>query len=155
MLINTTRFGEIEISEDSILQMPWGMLGFESCKRYVLLQDQPETPYKWLQAVDDPALAFIVINPLDFFPDYDIDLPEEDAESIGLRDPADAALMTTVTVDKKEGRVTTNLLGPIVINSDNLHAKQVVLQDERYGTKHMVAEKASINTDLGVAANAA
>jgi len=155
MLINTTRFGEVEISEDSILHMPEGMLGFESCKRYVLLQDRPETPYKWLQAVDDPALAFIVINPLDFFPDYNIDLAEEDAESIGLCDPAHAALMTTVTVDGKQGRVTTSLLGPIVINSDNLHAKQVVLQDERYGTKHMVAEKAGTNTGLEVAASAA
>ena len=152
MLINTTRFGEVEISEDSILHMPEGVLGFGSCKRYVLLQDEPETPYKWLQAVDDPVLAFIVINPLDFFPDYDIDLAEEDAESIGLRDAARAALITTVTVDKKQGRVTTNLLGPIVINSDNLHAKQVVLQDERYGTKHTVAEKTGISASLEVAA---
>jgi flagellar assembly factor FliW len=151
MLINTTRFGEVEISEESIIHIPEGMICLPSSKRYILLEDHPDVPLKWLQSLDNPALAFIVINPLDFFANYDIELADEDAEMIGLKDPSDAALLTTVTVDKKAESVTTNLLGPIVINSKDLNAKQVVLQDERYGTKHLIGERANADAPLKAA----
>lgn len=152
MKIKTTRFGEIEISEESILTMPDGMLGFDSCKRYVLLEDQPDVPFKWLQAVDEPSLAFIVVDPLEFEPDYNIDLPDEDAEFLGLRSPSDAAILTTVTLDKREGVITTNLLGPLVINSGTLRAKQIVLQDDRYGTKCVIGRRTMAEISLEPAA---
>ena len=151
MLIQTTRFGEIEISEESILTMPDGMLGFKSCKQFVLLEDRPDTPFKWLQAVDDPSLAFVVVNPMEFFPDYDFDLSDGDAGVLQIDDPADATVLTTVTVDKEQECVTTNLLGPVVINSSNLLAKQVVIQDDRYGTKHVIGDKAHADTTLEAA----
>jgi flagellar assembly factor FliW len=151
MTIETTRFGEVEISEGSILQMPEGMLGFRSLNRFVLLEDRPDTPFKWLQSVDDPSLAFIVVNPMDFFSDYDIEISDDDAESLGLADPTQAAIVTTVTIDKNEGLITTNLLGPIVINSKTLMAKQIVLQDEKYGTKHTIGTNGSENVTLEIA----
>lgn len=141
MTIKTTRFGDISISTESVLSMPDGMLGFEHCKCYVLIEDRPGSQFKWLQAVDDPALAFIVVNPMDFFLDYDIELTEDDADTLRIEDPSDAVLVTTVTVDKKLGQVTTNLVGPVVINSRTLLAKQVVLSGDRYGTKHLIGRK--------------
>lgn len=154
MRIQTTRFGEIDISESSILHMPDGMLGFSMKKKFVLLEDQPDTLLKWLQAVDDPALAFIVINPMDFFVDYDVELSDEDVKFLDLKDPSEAAIVTTVTVDNQNGHVTTNLLGPVVINSRSLCAKQIVLQDEKYGTKHLIGVKASSDSNLETAAAA-
>ena len=140
MKIDTTRFGEIEIAEESIVRMPDGMLGFESSRRFVLLEDRPDTAFKWLQAVDNPSPAFIVVNPVEFVPDYEIELSDEEAESLDLGDPCDAVMLTTVTIGNG-GKVTTNLLGPIVMNSRTLHARQVVLQDdERYGPKHTICE---------------
>jgi len=119
--------------------MPDGMLGFESVKRFVLLEDRPDTAFKWLQAVDDPALAFIVVNPMEFFPDYEIELSDKQAETLDLEDPSEAVMLTTVTIGS-DGRVTTNLLGPIVMNSRTLQARQIVLQDDRYGSKHVICE---------------
>ena len=87
MNIDTTRFGAIEIAEESIVRMPEGMLGFKSATRFVLLEDRPDTAFKWLQAVDDPALAFIVVNPMEFFPYYEIELSDEEAESLDLGIP--------------------------------------------------------------------
>ena len=147
MLIRTTRFGEIEISEESILQMPDGMMGFQSSHSFILLEDQPNTPVKWLQAVDNESLAFVVINPMEFFPDYDIVLADDDVEFLGLENPTDAAIITTVTIDKNDGLATTNLLGPVVINSKTLIAKQIVLSDDRYGTKHIVGAARSNETE--------
>ncbi len=140
MRIETTRFGEVDIAEESILHMPDGMLGFECYKRFVLLEDKPGVEFKWLQAVDNPALAFIVIDPMAFFPDYEMNLTDEEAESLDIRDASEAVVLTTVTVNKEEGKVTANLLGPVVINSRTLQARQIVLQDDRYGTKHIIGE---------------
>ncbi len=150
-VIQTTRFGKISVSDESILRMPDGMLGFEQCKEYVLLEDKPDTPLKWLQAVEDPAIAFIVVNPLDFVPDYSFELSDDDAEMLELRSPDQAVVLTTVTIDSNEAEVTTNLLGPIVINSATLAAKQVVLQDERYGTKHLIGKNTSARNDAHLA----
>lgn len=140
MKIKTTRFGTVEVSKDSIVNMPDGMLGFPACTRYVLLHDRTDTPFKWLQAVDDPAVAFIVINPTDFFPDYEIVLNDDQVASLDLKEATEAIMLTTVTVDRENGKITTNLLGPIVINARTLHARQIVLDDERYGTKHVIGE---------------
>ena len=146
MLIETTRLGIIEVKDESVLTMPEGMLGLEHCTRFVLLEDQPGSTLKWLQSVDDPNVAFIVINPLEFFPDYQVDLTDEQAESLDLIDPGEAVMLTTVTVAKEEGNVTTNLVGPIVINLRTLRARQILLQDERYGTKHVIGHRSSAET---------
>jgi flagellar assembly factor FliW len=143
MRIETTRFGTIDVNDQSILQMPDGMLGFEYCTRFVLIEDIPESAFKWLQAVDDAAVAFIVINPADFFPEYEVELTDGQAESLDLKDPGESVMFTTVTVARDEGKVTTNLVAPIVINSRTLQARQVVLQDERYCTKHVIGYSAS------------
>jgi flagellar assembly factor FliW len=151
MNIDTTRFGAIEIAEESIVRMPDGMLGFKSATRFVLLEDRPDTAFKWLQAVDDPALAFIVVNPMEFFPYYEIELSDEEAESLDLGDPSDAVMLTTVTVGT-DGNVTTNLLGPVVMNSRTLQAKQMVLQDEQYSAKHKICELPSMDSQRAKAA---
>ena len=148
MLIETTRFGPIEIAEDSILGMPEGMLGLSGLRRYVLLEDRPSTPFKWLQSVENPAMAFIVINPVAVFPEYEIDLTDEQADSLDLKDPSEAIVLTTVTVSREDDSVTTNLLGPIVINSRTLQARQMILQDDRYCTKHAMAERPVIEAEL-------
>lgn len=139
MQIETTRFGTVEVESQLIIEMPAGMLGLERCKRFTLLQEQRESAYRWLQSLDDPALAFIVVNPLDFYPDYEAELSDEQAESLGLTSPADAVLLCTVTVGRERGEITINLAGPIIMNARTMRARQIVLEDERYSTKHVIA----------------
>ena len=153
--MQTTRFGEITVSEKSIVNMPEGMVGFGRYKRYVLLEDKPDTPLKWLQSLDEPSLAFIVVNPLEFVKNYDFDIPDEDADMLGLQSPDQAVVLTTVTVDSDGTEVTTNLLGPIVINSLTLDAKQIVVQDDRYGTKHLIGKNAGAESAASAVAKAA
>jgi flagellar assembly factor FliW len=143
MLINTTRFGTIEVKEDSVLSMPAGMLGFESCRRFILLQDEPGTAFKWLQAMDDPSVAFILVNPTDFFPNYEVELTDNEAEALEIETADEAVMFTTVSIDKSDGTITTNLAGPIVMNLRTLQARQVVLQNDRYLTRHVIGERVS------------
>ena len=138
MQVETTRFGGIEVDQQLVIEIPAGILGLERYKRFVLLEAQADSDFKWLQSLDDPALAFIVINPMDFFADYEVVLTDEQAEALDLADPADAVLLTTVTVCREQEQVSTNLAGPIVVNAQTLRARQIVLEDERYSTKHVI-----------------
>jgi len=141
MQIETTRFGTIEVERQLVIDMPGGMLGLERCKRFTLLEERPESAYKWLQSLDDPAVAFIVVNPIEFFPDYEAELTDEQAKTLELMDPSDAVLLSTVTVGRERNQVTANLAGPVVINARTLRARQIVLEDDRYSTKHIIARR--------------
>ena len=60
MLVANTRFGDLEISEEQIIYFPKGIIGFEGLERYVLLNATDKV--SWLQSVDEPALAFPVVQ---------------------------------------------------------------------------------------------
>jgi flagellar assembly factor FliW len=141
MQITTTRFGEVDVKDESVLHFEEGMYGFEDCTRFVLLEDRPDNLIKWMQAVDNPAVAFMIVNPNDFFPDYEVELTDEQATSLGLTDPSESAMFTTITISRDEGKVTTNLVGPIVMNFKTMQAKQIILSDDRYCTKHVIGER--------------
>src|SRR6185295_7181281 len=85
----TARFGEIEFAEDVIITFPDGVLGFPGDRRYLLLEHDAEgSPFKWLQSLDNPDLAFIVVDPAIVDTNYGFDLDVDLARIIGTSDPA-------------------------------------------------------------------
>ena len=70
----TSRFGAIEIKETEIIKFPEGLLGFNHLHEYVLLKDPKQEPFLWLQSLEDPNLAFVVVSPFLFFPGYEINV---------------------------------------------------------------------------------
>ena len=134
MIITTTRFGEVEVHERELLFLPEGLLGFETMQRYCLLEHAPGSPFRWMQAVDDPALAFVVINPFEFFTDYDFDISDVDADLLNLDSVEDVQVFSLVTIHGT--LVTTNLVGPLVVNRRHQIGKQIVLANPRYSTRH-------------------
>ena len=95
----TSRFGKLEVAEDKVIQFPSGVLGFPQIKRYVLL-DYEETPAKWLQAIDDPDVAFIVMEPTLLVQDYAISLDVMMRQAFQLETEEDLAVLTIVRVEK-------------------------------------------------------
>jgi len=142
--IATTRFGALEIQEEQIIHMPSGIIGFPDQKKYVLLEQKKGSPFIWLQSVDNGALAFVLIDPLLFKPDYNVEIGPEDAEDLGLKNGGkEARIMAIVNIlnrgeDGKPTAITANLLGPIVINLEKRLAKQVVLYDGQYSHRHPI-----------------
>lgn len=122
-----TRFhGEITISEKDILVMDYDILGFSQAKEYVLLPHRADSPFLYLQSVTDPALAFIVIDPLTFDPDYT--LPLEELPDLG--DPQSWAVLCICTVSRSAKgtlEATANLKSPLIINRQTRHGGQFVL----------------------------
>lgn len=140
MKVNTTRFGVLEVEDSSVLAMPRGLLGFEDNNEFCLIQHRPDTNFRWLQSTEDPSLAFVVVDPADFFMGYDIEIPDAEAEKLKLEKAEDALVVVIVTIKDEGKTITANLAAPIVINSKELLAMQVVLQDSRFHVAHPLVE---------------
>lgn len=135
--IKTMRFGEMTIDSKLMITVPKGLLGFESSHRYVIIETPDSEPFKWFQSLDDPALAFVIVNPMVFFADYRIDVDPRELNELEIADPA--SVMTYVIVSVPDGDLSgmsVNLQGPIVISTENNLAKQLVMVNGPYTTVH-------------------
>ena len=118
------------------VRIPAGLLGFEHMKDYLLIAKAGEAPFHWLQVKNNPSLAFVVIEPVYFMPDYQPDIPQADVDFLDLSSPDDAAVYVIVTVGGSR-HATANLKGPIVINRNTGLAKQVVIANAaQYSVQH-------------------
>lgn len=131
MKFASTRFGNLEVDDRTILTFPTGILGFPEQRKYVILDHDTEAPFKWLHCVEQPDLAFVIIDPALFKQDYRV-APSADAlaeiQATGDQDLVIAVLLTIPSDDPS--RVTANLRGPLVMNPDSRLCKQLVLSDE-------------------------
>ena len=142
MKVATKAYGLIEVDERQKIVFPHGLLGFETLKDYLLL-DAERQPFYWLQSTEVEQVAFILVNPFLFRPDYEVNISNEELAEINLRSPEKALIFSIVTIPS-EGPMTANLQGPLVINRDNRTGKQAVLSDARWRTKHdIMAELAA------------
>jgi flagellar assembly factor FliW len=139
MNLKTKFFGEIEYDEREMLEFPAGLPGFEDCKKFIAI-DNPDGGgvFKWLQSVDRPELAFVVMNPFFIMADYEFDIPESVVEMLRLKGPEDASVLAVVRIPDELKKMTVNLRAPIVINRTNNRAHQTVLEDDRYSVRHPV-----------------
>lgn len=141
MKINTSRFGEIEINEGDIISLPEGLIGFPELKQFILLDHDNDSPFKWLQSISEPAMAFIVISPLSFRPDYMVEVTEEEVAVLKLTNSNEAVISVIVTIPMDPKKMSANLKAPLVFNLSNRLGKQVVLKESQYQTKHYIMEE--------------
>jgi flagellar assembly factor FliW len=113
--IDSTRFGTIEIPSHAVVEFPTGLIGLGG-SRYVLIARDENSPFVWLHSVDDASLALAVTNPFQFFPEYEVELSDSEAERIGITDPADADVYLTVRAAESLEDFTVNLRAPILIS---------------------------------------
>ncbi len=141
MQLQTTRFGEIEVEETDIWTFPEGLLGFGTIRQYALLKHPGGGDFEWIQATQQPHLAFPLINPLLFLPSYQVAVRKIDLASIDLSELDQGDVKTIVVVRKFPTRVTANLQGPLVFNPEPRLAKQLVLLEGNYSTRHLIYEE--------------
>ena len=143
MLLETRQFGPLEISDDDIIRFPRGILGFEELVQYVIVDHADSQPFRWLQCVDAPDLAFVVVNPVIFFPDYRVEVHAKEVADIGVNDPHDVEILVIVTIPPQIEQMAVNLQGPILISAVNRTAKQLVLTNSEYTVQHSITEQLS------------
>lgn len=153
MKVNTTRFGAIEIDDSSVITLVQGPIGFEDHNRYCIIQHRPDTKFRWLQSLEDPSLAFVVVDPSEFFANYEFEISDSEAQKLHLEGAEDAMALTIVTIDKATEEITTNLAAPILVNSRKLLGAQVVLQDNSYSVRQPLVEQSTKDSETRVCAS--
>jgi flagellar assembly factor FliW len=135
MKIATKAYGLIEVDEQKKIVFSQGLFGFEEYNDYVLLDAERE-PFYWLQSMDMEGIAFVLIDPFLFRPDYEADISNEELVEIGITSPDKALIFVIVTIPSDGSPMTANLQGPVVINRESGTGKQVILADTRWHTRH-------------------
>lgn len=140
--LNTYHFGELEITEEDVIHFSGGLIGFPDGRRFVIVKNpDPGVPFDWLQSLDDPKLAYVIVDPFWFKKDYEFELAPEHLLELGIRKQEDTAVFCIVVVPENIAKISANLLAPVVVNLNTKQAKQVVLLDKRYTTRHYILEE--------------
>lgn len=139
--IHTKRFGEMEFSEDSVVRVIGGLIGLSGHENFIVIRHEDDSPFYWLQCVDDPELALVMVNPLLFKADYDPPVPLSVTQELDVQSSGELSVFTIVTIPPGNPQdMTANLLGPVVINPRSRRAKQLVLDDRLYSHRYRVIE---------------
>jgi flagellar assembly factor FliW len=129
MQIQSSRFGKIEVNHSDMLLMPHGLIGFETCRHWVLLSSQDNEDVAWLQSVALANVAVPVVSPRRFAPNYQAHVQRRDMELLHLHN--DDKLYVLSIVSKSGATLTANLKSPILLNASRQIALQVVVTDDQ------------------------
>ena len=130
MKIQTTRFGEIEVQEESLWTFPSGFVGFPDIQRFVVLDTEENSDYQWFQAVDEPSLALIIVDVNILQPDFQVNVPDEGLLEIDYTSSDPLMVMAVVTIPAGNSHeATANLRAPLVVNVRTRKGKQVILHE--------------------------
>lgn len=135
MIIETGRFGQLTVGDDEIISIPQGILGFPEYKKYCLVDPGDETLIVWLQSLDQQQIAFPLLEPKIFKPDYTARLSAAELRELKLENVNQSAVFSILTIPEDISKMTANLKAPLVINLKQHIAKQVVLQENEYNIK--------------------
>ena len=136
MIVQSTRFGELEVSDEQILDFPQGLLGFPEEKQFALMEYKPDSPFYILQSLVDPDLTFLMINPFAFFNDYEFDMDDALMTEIGVTADNPPTVFNIATVKDKIENMTVNLAGPVLVNLRDRKAAQWVIEKTVFPTKY-------------------
>lgn len=147
--VNTKPFGEIEIDEMQIVDFPEGILGFDFVKKFIILDADDDSPFKWMQAFDEKDLAFVIIMPISFMPTYELSISQGDYEAVKAEPGDELLVFAIVTIPDNPSLMTANLQGPIIINPVSRLGRQAISLSDRYTVRHNILEEIKKHTGAG------
>lgn len=132
LTFRSSRFGELTVSEEAIFVIKGGIIGFAKETRYVLLDYTP--PFSWLHSIENPELAFVVVNASEFGPNYVTRLPAKDTE-LAIQSEEDMSALNIITFRPNPADTTVNLKAPVIVNVSTKIGRQVILDDQDLSTR--------------------
>ncbi len=128
--ITTSQFGEIEFSDDLVYHFQSGPAGFEELHDFIIINDEESAPLRWLLSVEDPSVGFAIVEASLVAPEIYSEVAPEDREN--------SVLFVIVILRQPPEQVTVNLKAPILVRKDKRIASQVILDSEKYSTRHIL-----------------
>lgn len=140
-MIKTGRFGSISFEDSEIISIPHGILGFPEYTKYCLVDPGDDTLILWLQSIEDARIAFPVLEPKVFKPDYAVRLSGLELRELKLGSVNQSAVFSILTIPEDVTQMSANLKAPVVVNLRERVARQVVLQENDYGIRHLMLKE--------------
>src|SRR6266568_9358711 len=134
---STTMVDSAAADSETLIVFPNGLVGQPDWKRFVLMSPEDDGTIQVLQSVEQAELALMVTNPMQIIANYSVPLSREERAVLQLEADEQPTLLCTISIHSN--LITTNLVGPLVVNSRNGLGTQVVVIDSPYSTRHPVA----------------
>lgn len=131
--VESSRFGDLTVSAASVIDVPSGLIGFARSQSFIMLDHKP--PFSWLQSVEDPSLAFVIVDGAEFGDEYQIEAPIGDKD-IDLQPDDDYAVLVIITVRPDPRETTANLKAPVFVNLRNKKGVQIIFDNPAYSTRY-------------------
>lgn len=141
VIINTTRFGQIQINDQDLITFPEGLLGFQDLRSFVLLDDPNDDIFAWLQSCELPSIAFPLLEPEIFGQYYSVNLTKNEQELLKLKGDQKPSFMNIITIPDDPTQMTANVKAPIAMNMNERLARQCVLQDNNLAIREPIFVK--------------
>lgn len=137
MKVKTTRFGDVEVSENVLFKFISPILGYNEELEFVLIDHKENSNFKWLQSTNSPELAFVVTMAGYFGIDYVYELPENTQEELEIESADDILTLNIVLIPHENPRTSTiNLLAPLIFNLKSRKGSQVILNGTNFKVDH-------------------
>lgn len=134
-----TRLGNLAVDMDRVIRFPRGLIGFEDCKEFTLLQLRQDSPFLILQSLERPELGLMVADPFCFIVDYNVKLGTAEQKILKLDNIRQLAVLVTVSIPKGRPEETAlNLMGPILVNHEARIGLQVPQVDSKHPSRFLV-----------------
>lgn len=140
MIVETQRFGNIEVESEAVVHIPSGLPGFVARKEFAVVAHPGGGPFNWLQSTEEPGLAFVIADPLYFCPDYRVSISRAEVEDLDLEDEKEAQVWVVCGMSSDPEEITANLAAPIVVNRTSRMGKQVLMQNGPYGMRYPIVK---------------
>lgn len=127
MLVKTSRFGQVQSSQEEVIIFPQGLIGFEANRHWLIVPDPENSDVAWLQSISQPQVALPLISPRKFAPQYKVNVPNRQLAPLKLRSTDRVYVLNVVSKSGKT--LTANLRSPIVINLSKRLGCQVITSD--------------------------
>lgn len=128
--LNTRQFGELEFDDSIVYHFPNGLLGFEELHKFIVINDKETEPLRWLLSIEDPDIGFPILEIAQIAPEVNKEISADTLNSL--------ATFVVVTLNRSPEPMTVNLRAPVVLNNAAKTGKQVVLNSDKYSTRHVI-----------------
>ncbi len=152
MTIQTSRFGELEVREETLLTFPSGLVGFPDVQQFVVLDVSEDCHYQWLQAIKEPDLALVIIDVHLIDPEFHAQVSDEGLVELGITESDPVLILAVVTIPSGQPeQATANLRAPLVVNLRTRKGKQLILHESIPLHFRLMPEEETVQAEADVA----
>lgn len=141
MEVKTKFHGAIKLLDENVITFLGGIPGFQDESQFAVLPIEGDNTFLILQSLNTTELAFVIVNPFHYFPEYNFTLEDHIVEKLNITSTEDVLVYSVLTIQEPFANTTANLQAPIIINTKEKLGKQVILNSDTYTTRHKILEK--------------